>query len=138
MIKTEYKHSELTGRIIGCAMTVHTALGSGFKEIIYQKALAIELADQGINFIREKEMSIYFKNHLLGKRKVDFLVENTVCLELKARVQLDDDHLAQAINYLECSDREVGLLINFGSKSLQYKRLRNKQFKQKNQGNPLI
>ena len=105
MINREHKYSVLTGKVIGCAMTVHSALGNGFQEVIYQ---------------------------------VDFLVEGVVSVELKAIIQLDDVHLAQAINYLEAYDLEVGLLINFGARSLQFKRVTNKNFKQKNHGNPKI
>ncbi len=138
MIKEEHKYSELTGKIIGCAMKVHSALGNGFQEVIYQRALEIEMADQGIDFSREYEMPIYYKEQQIGTRRVDFLVEGVVSVELKALIKLEDVHLAQAINYLEAYDLEVGLLINFGARSLQFKRVRNKKFKQKNQGNPTI
>ena len=138
MIKKEYKYSDLTSKIIGCAMTVHTELGNGFQEVIYQRALEIEMNDKGIVFAREFEMPIYYKEQQIGKRRVDFLIENVISVELKARTNLEDVHLAQAINYLEAYDLEVGLLINFGAKSLQFKRLSNKSFKQKNQGNPQI
>jgi len=138
MINEEYKYSELTSKIIGCAMQVHSGLGNGFQEVIYQRALAIEMQDTGLAFLREMEMPVYYKGQQIGTRRVDFLVENTVAVELKAIIQLEDVHLAQAINYLEAYDLEIGLLINFGSKSLQFKRLNNKSFKQKNQGNPKI
>jgi len=138
MINEQYKYSELTSKVIGCAMKVHSALGNGFQEVIYQRALGIEMADVGINFSREYEMPVYYKNQHIGTRRVDFLVEGIVSVELKAIIQLEDVHLAQAINYLEAYDLEVGLLINFGSKSLEYKRVSNKKFKQKQQGNPNI
>ncbi len=138
MIKEEYKYSELTGKIIKCAMTVHSKLGNGFQEVIYQRALAIEMSLSGIEFSREFEMPIFYREEQIGTRRVDFLVEGTISVELKAITQLEDVHLAQAINYLEAYDLEVGLLINFGAKSLQFKRLTNKSFKQKNQGNPNI
>lgn len=138
MIKEEYKYSELTSKIIGCAMTVHRALGNGFQEVIYQRALEIEMTDIGISFSREQEMPIYYKNQQIGTRRVDFLVEGIVSVELKAIIKLEDVHFAQAINYLEAYDLEVGLLINFGAKSLEFKRLLNGKFKQKNQGNPEI
>lgn len=138
MIKEEYKYSDLTSKIIGCAMAVHRALGNGFQEVIYQRALEIELADNGITFTREHEMPVYYKNHQIGTRRVDFLVEDVVSVELKAIIKLEDVHFAQAINYLEAYDLEVGLLINFGGKSLEFKRLLNGKFKQKNQGNPII
>jgi GxxExxY protein len=138
MIKEEYKYSELTGKIIGCAMKVHSALGNGFQEVIYQRALEIEMAEAGIAFSREHEMPIFYKEQQIGTRRVDFLVEGVVSVELKALTQLEDVHLAQAINYLEAYDLEVGLLINFGAKSLERKRIVNKKFNQKKQGNPNV
>ncbi|SFE50770.1 GxxExxY protein [Thermophagus xiamenensis] len=120
MINKAYKYSELTGKIIGCAMKVHAALGNGFQEVIYQRALAIEMADEGIAYSREYEMPVYYKNQQIGTRRVDFLVEKVISVELKAITKLEDVHLAQAINYLEAYDLEVGLLINFGAKSLQF------------------
>ncbi|CAN5543417.1 GxxExxY protein [soil metagenome] len=138
MIMEQYKYSEITSKIIGAAMNVHSALGNGFQEVIYQRALEIEMADKGLSFSREHEMSIYYKNQQIGTRRVDFLVEGVVSVELKALTQLEDVHLAQAINYLEAYDLEVGLLINFGGKSLQSKRIVNRKFNQKNQGNPEI
>ncbi|MBK9290473.1 MAG: GxxExxY protein [Bacteroidetes bacterium] len=138
MINKQYKYSELTSKIIGCAMAVHRALGNGFQEVIYQRALEIEMADNGISFSREYEMPIYYKHQKIGTRRVDFLVEGVVSVELKAIIKLEDVHFAQAINYLEAYDLEVGLLINFGAKSLEFKRLLNSKFKQKNQGNPKI
>lgn len=138
MIKEEYKYSELTEKIIGCAMKVHSALGNGFQEVIYQRALDIEMSDAGIEFSREYEMPVYYKQQQIGTRRVDFLVESVVSVEIKALIKLEDVHLAQAINYLEAYDLEVGLLINFGAKSLEFKRVSNKKFKQKNQGNPKI
>jgi GxxExxY protein len=119
-------------------MRVHSALGNGFQEVIYQGALEIEMADEGIAFTREQEMPIYYKNQQIGTRRVDFLVEGVVSVELKAITKLEDIHLAQAINYLEAYDLEIGLLINFGSKSLEHKRIINRKFKQQNQGNPQI
>lgn len=133
MIKEEYKYSELTEKIIGCAMKVHSALGNGFQEVIYQRALEIEMADEGISFNREYEMPIYYKQIHIGTRRADFLVEGIVSVELKAVTKLEDVHLAQAINYLEAYDLEVGLLINFGARSLEFKRVTNKKFKQENQ-----
>lgn len=138
MVKSEYKYSELTSKIIGCTMTVHSELGNGFQEVIYQRALEIEMAGNGIDFSREYEMPVYYKKQQIGTRRVDFLVEGTIAVELKAIVQMEDVHLAQAINYLEAYDLEIGLLVNFGAKSLQFKRLSNKSFKQKSQGNPNI
>ena len=133
MIKEQYKYSELTSKVIGCAMTVHSILGNGFQEVIYQRALAIEFRLQGIAFIREKDMPIFYKEDLLGTRRVEFLVEGIVSVEIKATTALTDTNLAQAINYLEAYDLEIGLLINFGAKSLEFKRIINKKFNQKGQ-----
>jgi GxxExxY protein len=135
IVKEQYKYSELTGKIIGCAMEVHKQLGNGFQEVIYQRALAIEMHLQGLAFSREHEMEIFYKGENIGKRRADFLVEEVVAVELKAVIQLEDAHLAQAINYLEAYNLEVGLLINFGAKSLQYKRVANTNFNQLNQRN---
>jgi len=137
MNNKNYKYSDLTSKIIGCGMKVHSALGNGFQEVIYQRALAIEMSDEGVMFSREQEMPVYYKNQQIGTRRVDFLVEDKIAVELKALIKLEDVHLAQAINYLEAYDLEIGLLINFGARSLEFKRLINNQFKQKTQGNPL-
>lgn len=138
MINPNYKYSDITGKVIGCAMRVHSALGNGFQEVIYQRALAIEMEESGISFSREHTMPIYYRNQQIGTRRVDFLVEGVVSVEIKDKASLDDSHLAQAINYLEAYDLEVGLLINFGAPSLQHKRIVNRKFNQKNQGNPEI
>ena len=130
MIKEQYKYSELTGKIIGCAMEVHKILGNGFQEVIYQRALAREMALQGLAFSREHEMPIFYKEDRIGTRRVDFLVEGVISVEIKAITQLEDVHLAQAINYLEAYNLEIGLLINFGAKSLEFRRLINSKFKQ--------
>ena len=106
-------------------MEVHKQLGNGFQEVIYQRALAIEMRMQGLAFSREHEMQIQYKGHEIGTRRVDFFVENVIMLELKAVINLDDVHLAQAMNYVEAYDLEIGLLINFGAKSLQFKRVHN-------------
>ena len=129
MIKEQYKYSELTSRIIKCAMIVHTTLGNGFPEVIYQRALAIEMRLAGLNFDREFEMPIYYREKEIGRRRVDFLVEGIISVELKAVIQLENGHFAQGINYLEAYNLEVGLLINFGSPSLVFKRLGNKKYK---------
>jgi len=136
IINEQYKYSELTSKIIGCAMKVHSALGNGFQEVIYQRALQIEMNDHQLCFSREHVMPVYYKGQEIGTRRVDFLVEEVISVELKALTHLEDVHFAQAINYLEAYDLEVGLLINFGARSLEFKRLLNHTFKQKNQGNP--
>ena len=125
MIKETYKYSELTSKIIGCAMTVHKTLGNGFQEVIYQRALAIEMQIQNINFIREQEMPLQYKGYDVGTRRVDFFVEDKIMVEIKAIINLEDVHLAQAMNYVEAYNLEIGLLINFGAKSLQFKRVHN-------------
>ncbi|MGE0772347.1 MAG: GxxExxY protein [Cyclobacteriaceae bacterium] len=123
MINDQYPESELTGKIIGCAMEVHSILGNGFQEVIYQRAMATEMALRRINFSREHEMDILYKGELIGTRRVDFFVEGKIMVELKAVIKLEDVHLAQAINYLEAYGLGVGLLLNFGAKSLEFKRV---------------
>ena len=123
IINEKYKYSDLTGKIIGCAMEVHRILGNGFQEVIYQRALAIEMTRQNLSFSREHEMQIFYKGEDIGTRRVDFFVEEKIMVEIKAVVQLEDVHLAQAINYLEAYGLEIGLLINFGNSSLQFKRV---------------
>jgi GxxExxY protein len=121
-VNPQYPHSDLTAKIIACAMEVHRTLGNGFQEVIYQRALEIEMHAQGLDFTREHEMKIYYKGVDIGTRRVDFFVEDKVMVEIKAVITLEDVHLAQAINYLEAYGLEVGLLLNFGARSLQYKR----------------
>jgi GxxExxY protein len=115
----------VTYKIIGCAMKVHSTLGNGFQEVIYQRALAIEFRNNELIFEREIEVPIYYGDEHIGTRRVDFLVENSVMVELKAITQIDDVHLAQGLNYLVAYKLEKGLLINFGAKSLEVKRLRH-------------
>lgn len=125
IINNDYKNSDLTGKIIGCAMKVHRILGNGFQEVIYQRCLAIEMKKEGLKFSRELAMTIYYENIEVGTRRVDFMVADLIMVELKALTKLDDVHLAQALNYLEAYKLETGLLINFGSKSLEFKRITN-------------
>lgn len=121
----EYKHSELTHKIIGCAMQVHSFLGNGFQEVIYQRALALEFLKAGLKFERELLVEIFYKDYIepLGTRRVDFLVEGLVLVELKALSALDEVHVNQALNYLRVYKIEIGLLINFGENRLNLKRL---------------
>jgi len=119
------KHKDLTYKIIGCALEVHKYLGNGFQEVVYQRALAIEMSLQGIEYSREHEMNLTYKGHNIGTRRVDFFVEDTIMVEIKAVINLEDVHLAQAMNYVEAYNLEIGLLINFGSKSMQHKRVHN-------------
>jgi GxxExxY protein len=129
MINDGYKYSDLTEKIIGCAMKVHSTLGNGFQEVIYQRALAIEMSIARIQFQREYEMPIFYRDEQIGTRRVDFLVNGLISVELKAITKLEDVHFAQAINYLEAYNIEIGLLINFGETSLKFKRLTNKKYK---------
>ncbi len=122
------KYKDLTHKIIGCAMEVHSHLGNGFQEVIYQRALAYEMKLQGLSFAREFEMQVWYKNLQVGTRRVDFLVEEYISTEIKAVKQMDDGNLAQGMNYLECYNLEIGLLINFGARSLQFKRLHNNKY----------
>jgi GxxExxY protein len=119
------KYEDLTRKIIGCAMKVHSTLGNGFQEVIYQRALAIEMAKQGSTFQREMEMPIFYEGENIGTRRVDFFVEDIIMVELKALITLEDVHLAQAMNYCQAYNLPIGLLINFGSKSLEFKRVYN-------------
>lgn len=119
------KHEAITHKIIGCAMKVHGTLGNGFQEVIYQRALAIELEKNGIGFKRELEMTIYYDNIDIGKRRVDFFVEDTIMVELKALIKLEEVHLAQAMNYCQTYNLPIGLLLNFGARSLEFKRVYN-------------
>jgi GxxExxY protein len=120
-------YQEITGEVIGCAMEVHRTLGCGFQEYVYQRALEIEFKKKKIKHQREFDIKIYYKREYIALRRVDFLVEDIIAVELKARTEIEEVHLAQAINYLESSSYPIGLLINFGAKSLQFKRLYNKK-----------
>lgn len=119
-------------------MKVHSTLGNGFQEVIYQRALAIEMEKQRLGFKREMEMSIFYDGIDIGTRRVDFFVEDIVMVELKALIKLEEVHLAQAMNYCQAYNLPIGLLINFGAKSLEFKRVynlnhpENKEYKQKN------
>jgi GxxExxY protein len=121
----ELKHSEITSKIIGAAFEVHTFLGNGFQEVIYQRALAYEMSQVNLTFAREIEQDIYYKTltEPVGRRRADFVVEDKVLVELKAVKELEDTHMVQVLNYLRAYRLEVGLLINFGSKSMVFKRL---------------
>ena len=132
------KYENITQKIIGASMEVHNVLGNGFQEVIYQRALALEFEAIGLNFQREYEMDIFYKGKKIGGRRVDFFVEETIMVELKALINLEDVHLAQAMNYLEAYNIEIGLLINFGAKSLQFKRVHNNSLKNHgHQANPV-
>ena len=123
-MEKEKIEDDLTYKIIGCAMKVHSFLGNGFQEVIYQRALAIEMRNAHLSFTREQEMPIYYDGKQIGSRRVDFLIEDEVLVELKAMIAIEDVHLAQGLNYLVAYKLNKGLLINFGAKSLEVKRLR--------------
>ena len=121
-------NNDLTYKIIGCAMKVHNTLGNGFQEVIYQRSLAIELDSAGITYGREVEQPVYYNSIEVGKRRADFIIENTIVVELKAIINLEDVHLAQAKNYVVAYDFKLGMLINFGGKSLQHKLVFNPKY----------
>ena len=125
------ERDDLTYKIIGCAMKVHNTLGNGFQEVIYQRCLAIELAKAGVGFVREKEQTIFYDGIDVGTRRADFVVEDRLTVELKAVINLEDVHLAQAKNYTVAYDYPLGLLINFGNLSLQYKLIFNPKYQTK-------
>jgi len=138
-MKQEFTIDEITYKINGCAMKVHNTLGNGFQEVIYQRCLAIELERSGLNFGREIEQTIYYDGIDVGTRRADFIVEGKVIVELKALINLEDVHLAQAKNYVVAYDFPIGLLINFGSTSLQFKKVFNKKYQTNiNPENPKI
>jgi GxxExxY protein len=126
---------QITYQIIGAAMKVHSYLGNGFQEVIYQRCLAIELERTGLNFGREMEQTIFYEGIEVGTRRADFVVENKVIVELKALINLEDVHLAQTKNYVVAYNFPIGLLINFGATSLQYKKVFNSK---NNPANPKI
>ncbi|MDI9320092.1 MAG: GxxExxY protein [Phycisphaerales bacterium] len=124
-MNTELKYKDITEKILGASFEVHKFLGNGFQEVIYQRALAWEMKQKGLEFAREIEQDIFYKDlpDPIGTRRADFVVASKVLVELKAIIQLEDVHLAQALNYLKAYKLKVGLLINFGSKSLTFKRI---------------
>jgi len=124
----DFKYGEITEKIIGAAFRVHGVLGNGFQEVIYQRAIALEFNSTSLQYVREFEMPIYYMDQHIGTRRVDFLVENKISVELKAVIKLEEVHIAQAINYLEAYNLEIGLLLNFGSKRLEFHRFTNKKF----------
>jgi GxxExxY protein len=121
------KYAKLTHEIIGAAMKVHSTLGNGFQEVIYQRALVLELNKLGLKFEREKVMPIYYHDEKIGTRRVDFFIEDKILLELKAMTKLEEVHLVQAINYCEAYGMPLGLIINFGAQSLEYRRVYNQK-----------
>ncbi|HJY63481.1 MAG TPA: GxxExxY protein [Ignavibacteria bacterium] len=130
MSNKEYKYSDITEKIIGCAMKVHTFLGNGFPEIIYQRSLAIELKHSNLGFNQELEQQIYYNEINIGTRRVDFLIDGKILVELKAVSELTDNLFSQILNYLTAFNLEIGLLINFGERSLKVRRFINSKFKE--------
>jgi GxxExxY protein len=128
MAAVELKYEELTHKIIGCAMKVHTTMGNGFPEVIYQRCHAIEFRKNAILHLREMEMEIFYETEFVGKRRVDFFVDDKIMVELKALKELEPGDISQTLNYLEAYNMEVGLLINFGAPSLQFHRFTNKKY----------
>jgi len=124
----DYKYGDITEKIIGASFKVHNTLRNGFQEVIYQRALELELKALNLDFAREFDMSIFYMNQQIGMRRVDFLVDGRISIELKAIINLEDVHIAQAMNYLEAYNLEIGLLINFDSKRLEFHRLTNKKY----------
>ncbi|MDZ7806018.1 MAG: GxxExxY protein [Gracilimonas sp.] len=122
-VNKDYKHSDITGDIIGCAMRVHSGLGPGYPEVIYQRAMAHEMGKASLSFSREINIPVMYDGVQVGIRRADFIVKNTVVLELKAISEMDKGNFNQVLNYLEAYKKEIGLLINFGTESLQFKRL---------------
>lgn len=138
MVNEEYKYSDTSEKIIGCALKVHQRMRSGYPELIYHKFLIIEFKKNTLPFLSEIELPIFYDEIEVGKRRIDFLIENKVIIEIKAVSELTDAHLAQALNYLEVLNLEIGLLINFGSKSLEVKRLINNKYKTSLQSNKSV
>ena len=120
---------DLAYKVIGCSMKVQGILGSGFQEKVYQRALSVEFSNQNISFAREIEMDIFYEGIQVGCRRVDFYVEDQLVVEIKAVSILDEIHLAQAISYCQVFNKASGLLLNFGSRNLEYKRVYNTSYK---------
>ena len=135
---TDFKYGEITEKIIGAAFRVHGSLGNGFQEVIYQRAMELELHKHNILHKREFEMPIFYLDQHIGVRRVDFLVAEKISVELKAIIKLEDVHLAQAINYLEAYNLGIGLLINFGCKRLEFHRFTNKKYNPKLTQHPTL
>ncbi|MCW3075048.1 MAG: GxxExxY protein [Flaviaesturariibacter sp.] len=139
MKESNLKYGDLTQKIIGCAMKVHSRMKNGYIERVYQKCMAIELQKAGVLYKEEIDMPIFYDDKIVGRRRADFIVDEKVVIEIKAITNLENEHIAQALNYLETSGLEICLLINFGSKSLQFKRLinENKSLALKHPINPI-
>jgi len=123
------KYEDITRDILAAAFKVHSTLGNGFQEVIYQRAMELEMPLHSLSFKREMEMPIFYLDQQIGTRRVDFFVQDQIMVELKAVIKLEDVHIAQAINYLEAYNVEIGMLLNFGAKSLEYRRFTNRKYK---------
>lgn len=121
----ELKCADITEKIIGCAMKVHGKMGPGYPEIIYGRCLAIEFNRIGLRCEKEKHLNVYYDEFIVGGRRVDFMVKEKIVAELKALAAFTDKDFVQALNYLESHRQEIALLLNFGAKSLQFKRIIN-------------
>ena len=128
---TNFKYGEITEKVIGASFRVHSTLGNGFQEVIYQRALELEFKASRMDYAREFEMPIYYLDQHIGTRRVDFLINGKISVEIKAIIKLEDVHFAQAMNYLEAYNLEIGLLINFGSKRMEFHRFTNKKYNDK-------
>ena len=119
-----FPYKKETYKIIGCAMEVHAELGDGFLESVYQEALSIVFDEKNIPYEQEKVLKIFFREKTLKKKfQADFYCYDNIIVETKATRELTNSDLSQVLNYLKATDKEIGLLINFGTKHLQYKRI---------------
>ncbi len=119
----KYPHSELTDKIIKCAIDVHKTLGPGFLESIYENALIYELRQQGLKVEEQKLVSIPYKEVIVGEHRLNLLVEDSVIVENKTVKQFDEIHQAQILSYLKATDKRIGLLINFAKTKIEIKRM---------------
>jgi GxxExxY protein len=118
----DFKHRELTQKIIGVFYNVYNELGHGFLESVYENAMTLALGEAGLDARQQAPVTVYFRGQIVGDFRADLVVDNAVIVELKAAKSLDSTHEAQLLNYLRATDLEVGLLMNFGPKS-EFKRL---------------
>jgi GxxExxY protein len=125
-VRPEYPHSETTAKIIKAAKVVHQQLGPGFRELIYQRALALEFPAHGLEFSREVWIDVHYRGKRVGRKRVDFIVEQ-VMVEIKAKAELADVDFVQTLSYLKASGYTVALLLNFGAKQLKIKRIVNER-----------
>lgn len=129
MADNHYKHVKLTEQIIGCAYKVHSKLGTGFMEKIYENALMVELNNAGLSAQQQYPIKVYYDEIIIGDHLADIVVEDKVVIELKAVNQLVRAHEVQLVNYLKATNLEVGLLINFGDKLTVKRKVLSKNYK---------